>query len=180
MGNHISYLDILVIGSVIRHSFVAKSEIEGWPLFGFLAKLQQTAYVVRKSTEAKRQAGELQTRLERGDSLIIFPEGTSTDATTVMPFKSSLFSLAYTIPDLHIQPISLKIISVDGKTPDTQDIRDQYAWHGDMDLEPHIWQFAKGHGATIALTFHDPIPANAYDNRKTLAKATFETVCNVL
>ncbi len=104
MSNHVSYLDIPVLGSIIKSSFVAKSEVSGWAVFGFLSTLQQTAFIKRKRTAITREAGALQQRIEGGESLIIFPEGTSTDGLSVDPFKSSLFSLSLleSAPDIMI------------------------------------------------------------------------------
>src|SRR5262249_24991833 len=76
--NHSSYLDISVLGSIIRGSFVAKSEVADWPVFGFLAKLQRTVFVDRqRRTTSYHQRDQLARRLDAGDNLILFPEGTS-------------------------------------------------------------------------------------------------------
>lgn len=180
MSNHLSYLDIPMIGSVLKHSFIAKSEVEGWALFGFLSKLQQTAFIQRKSSAARKVKNELQSRITAGESLIVFPEGTSTDGQNVLPFKSSLFSLAFAeeAKDIYVQPITLQLLEVDGKTPKTQKIRDLYAWHIAMDTElaVHLWGFAKTSGAKLRLIFHKPLRASDYQNRKVLAKTCHDNV----
>ncbi len=180
MSNHLSYLDIPIIGGMIKASFVAKSEVEGWALFGFLATLQQTAFIQRKRSEIKKQKNSLQARIEDGQSLIIFPEGTSTDGREVLPFKSSLFSLVLFEgnDDLYIQPVSVSLLTTDKITPKTQDDLDLYAWHRDMDMElgSHLWRFAKARGATLNLNFHKPLRAKDYTDRKILAKTCHERV----
>ncbi|MCF8495494.1 MAG: 1-acyl-sn-glycerol-3-phosphate acyltransferase [Alphaproteobacteria bacterium] len=184
MSNHLSYMDIAVIGSVIKASFVAKSDVAGWPLLGYLATLQQTAFVQRKRTEAGRQKNELQSRIESGESLTIFPEGTSTDGRDVLPFKSSLFALALldATPDLHVQPVTVVLSSVAGRVPQTQEDRDLYAWHRDMDtpLADHLWRFAQTNGATITLIFHTPLKARDFGDRKALAQACQDAVSSGL
>ncbi len=175
VGNHLSYLDIPAIGSVIRGSFVAKKDVESWPLFGFLSKLQQTAFISRSRTDATREKDALDKILAQGKSLILFPEGTSTDGRSVVPFKSSLFSIALRdqVRDtLLIQPFTIRLVSADGRPPDTQEARDIYAWHNDMDtpLHIHLWLFARSRGAVLALTFHPPLRAAEHPDRKTLAK----------
>lgn len=184
MGNHISYLDIPVVGSVIKASFVAKSEVGTWPLASFLASLQQTAYIQRKRSKMMEEKNNLQTRIDKGDSLIIFPEGTSTSGLDVLPFKSSLFILALgeNNENLYIQPFTLRIVEVDGKAPQSKEDNNIYAWPRDMDMElhHHLWRFAKSKGATIEITFHEPLKASDYDNRKVLAKDCYEFVAKGL
>ncbi len=180
VSNHLSYLDIPVIGTVLKASFVAKKEVASWPVFGFLSKLQQTAFIERSRNAAARETGALGTLLNDGKSLIIFPEGTSTDGREVLPFKSSVFSLSLTEQaDLLIQPFTLTMELVNTYPPETQELRDLYAWHREMDTElpSHLWRFAKSKGATISLHFHPYIKASDFDDRKTLAKHCHETVC---
>lgn len=181
MGNHISYLDISAIGSILkRSSFVAKKDVAGWPVFGFLSTLQQTAFISRSREDAKNVAQSLDAMLDEGKSLIIFPEGTSTDGVEVLPFKSSLFSLAFreNLENLMVQPMTIAVLESDGKKPETQDERDLYAWHINMDTElpDHLWRFAKSNGAVLQLTFHPAYAVKDFENRKTLAKACHDTV----
>jgi len=184
LSNHISYLDIPVIGGIIRGSFVAKKDVASWPVFGFLSKLQQTAFISRDRKDAKEGRNALDTMLKDGKSLIIFPEGTSTDGREVLPFKSSLFSIAYRdgLGDITLQPITLRIVQVNKRNLINQKDRDLYSWHVNMDtpLEKHLWRFALSKGAIISLTFHSIIKANEINDRKTLAKLCHNTVSNGL
>lgn len=185
VGNHLSYLDIPALGSVIRGSFVAKKDVESWPLFGFLSKLQQTAFISRSRSDASQEKNALDRMLGEGKSLILFPEGTSTDGRDVVPFKSSLFSIVLrdeVRSGLILQPFTIKLIRANGAPPDTQKIRDIYSWHNEMDtpLHTHLWQFSKSHGAELALIFHPSIKAADYTDRKVLAKLCQEHVSNGL
>ncbi len=184
ISNHISYLDIPVIGSILPTSFVAKKDVASWPVFGFLSKLQQTAFISRDRADAVKGKQTLNTMLHQGKSLVIFAEGTSTDGREVLPFKSSLFAVALqeNLPDIYIQPITLKMHTTNKKEITTQDDRDLYSWHRDMDmpLGPHLWRFAQSCGAEISLNFHPPIKASDFSDRKTLAKACHNTVSNGL
>jgi 1-acyl-sn-glycerol-3-phosphate acyltransferase len=166
--NHISYLDIPVLACILRCSFVAKKEVASWPLFGLLAKLQQTYFIDRSRSAVVKGKEDLARRLAGGKSLIIFPEGTSSPGHTALPFKSSLFS------------ILLAGQASPRKEPHTEQIRDLYAWHGDMTLLPHLWAFAKSRGAKIRLYFHEPIRVKGEDNRKTLASKCHSTVIKEL
>ncbi len=184
VGNHISYLDIPAIGSILRASFVAKKDVKSWPVFGFLSRLQQTAFISRDRKDAKIGKNALDTMLNDGKSLIIFPEGTSTDGREVRNFKSSLFSIAMkeNIKNLYIQPITLKMEMANGKEIITQNDRDLYSWHIDMDmpLGEHLWRFAQSKGAVISVNFHDPVKAHDFADRKELAKACYNQVSNGL
>ena len=179
ISNHVSYLDIEVLGSVITGSFVAKSEVEGWPLFGWLAKLQETVFVNRKAKRDVASQGETLTgRLLAGDNLILFPEGTSSDGNRVLPFKTALFAVASQRIDdrpLTVQPVSLTATALDG-IPLGRLLRPLYAWYGDMDLGPHLWQFAKLGGFTVVLEFHPPVTVDLAGSRKVLADQCWKAV----
>jgi 1-acyl-sn-glycerol-3-phosphate acyltransferase len=179
ISNHISYLDIPAIGSILKASFVAKEELEKWPVFGYFSKMQQTAFISRNPAHAAKEKNSLENMLKEGKSLILFPEGTSSDGTSVLPFKTSLFILALKNPTgraLPVQPVTLSIIEVDGKKPDTQKTRDIYAWHGDMTLGPHLLKFARGKGATIKIVFHPVIHSSEIGDRKVLAKMCHDDI----
>ncbi|MAF97388.1 MAG: 1-acyl-sn-glycerol-3-phosphate acyltransferase [Micavibrio sp.] len=183
IGNHISYLDIPAIASVLTYgSFVAKKDVSSWPVFGFLATLQQTAFISRSAKDAKKESNNIDSMLAAGKNLIIFPEGTSTDGTVVKPFKSSLFQIALTDQrkDLYIQPFSVKVLTTNGVAPTTQEQRDIYSWHLNMDTElhAHLWNFACNKETVLNLTFHEPIKASDHNDRKTLAKLCHEAVSN--
>jgi lyso-ornithine lipid O-acyltransferase len=179
MCNHLSYLDIPVLGSIITGSFVAKSEVQNWPVFGFLAKLQQTAFIERKKTAIVGAKSSIEKTLEDGRSLILFPEGTSTSGLSVKPFKSSLFSLAEANGRLlDIQPVTIAVLETDGRKAFTKEDNDIYAWPLEMEtpMPVHLWQFAKTQGAKLAITFHPSIRTSAGDDRKELAKACHDSV----
>ena len=116
VSNHTSYLDIEVLGALIIGSFVAKTEVAGWPLFGFLARLQETVFINRAvRQDARRQSETLSGRLAAGDSLILFPEGTSSDGNRVLPFKTALFAVAAQRIDdrpLVVQPVSITAVAL--------------------------------------------------------------------
>ncbi|MBP2311663.1 lysophospholipid acyltransferase family protein [Azospirillum soli] len=172
VSNHSSYLDITVLGSVIPGSFVAKSEVAGWPFFGTLAKLQQTVFVERKARAGvERQRDELGARLDAGDSLILFPEGTSSDGNRTLPFKTALFAVAARrIGDkpLTVQPVSITPTRLDG-IPMGIAFRPYYAWYGDMDLAPHLWTVFTLGRMTVEVEFHPPVTIENFSSRKALA-----------
>lgn len=180
MSNHLSYLDVPLLGSILKASFVAKSEVEKWPVFGFLSKLQQTEFIERRRTAIADETNKIAAKIASGRSLIIFPEGTSTSGYEVEPFKSSLFTLALGSgnEDIFVQPVTISLLEVNGKVPATKDERDIYAWPRDLDMEmpPHLFRFAKTSGARLTVTFHPPVRARDFTDRKVLAKTCHDSV----
>lgn len=176
--NHLSYLDIPAIGSVLSGAFVAKNEVAGWPVFGILAKLQKTLFISRSARQAAQERAAFEKRLSEGQSMILFPEGTSTDGRQIAPFKSSLFAAFADNKNLEImtQAMTINILSINGKSAADQNIRDQYAWYGDMELPPHLWAFAGMSGCEVELVFHDAQPIDHSLDRKSMARKFEEQV----
>lgn len=169
--NHVSYLDIMILGSLIKGSFVAKSEVARWPLFGWLARLQRSVFIERRGLKAARHRDALNQRLEHGDDLILFPEGTSGDGNQVLPFKSALFSVAERRPHdlpLLVQPVSIAYTRLDG-VPMGRYLRPLFAWYGDMEMGGHLWHVAGLGWATVVVEFHPPATVEDYGSRKMLS-----------
>lgn len=172
VGNHISYLDILVLGALIPGCFVAKSEVAGWPGFGLLAKLQRTVFVRRERTQVARHGDEIAARLANGDNLILFAEGTSSDGTRVLPFKSGLLAVAEREVEgrpLTVQPFSIAYTRLNG-VPLGRGMRPLYAWYGDMELLPHLLTMVCLGDVTVAVEFHAPTTLSQTGTRKELAR----------
>lgn len=172
ISNHSSHFDIFAIGKVLRASFVAKNEVAKWPLAGFMANLQQTAYISRNPRDALREKHSLQSYLRAGKSIILFPEGTTNHGYDIFPFKSSLFALALehslTQGRLRIQPFSLRIIPKG--TPTGEVDAQRYPWAID-DFTPmavHMMNFLGGRGVILELVFHQTLDPNLYTDRKAL------------
>lgn len=169
--NHVSYVDITILGALIKGSFVAKSEVAEWPLFGVLAKLQRTVFIERRVRSTAAQRGELTRRLAAGDDLILFPEGTSSDGSRVLPFKSALFSAVEgkTGGDpVVVQPVSLAYVRLNGM-PMGRLYRPFFAWYGDMDMASHLWELLGLGVAGVSVEFHAPAMASAFPSRKALS-----------
>ncbi|AFX98461.1 acyltransferase family protein [Candidatus Endolissoclinum faulkneri L2] len=177
-ANHISYLDITALGSVVNGCFIAKAEIACWPLFGILAKLQRTIFIVRKRFAVIKHNADIADRLKSGDNLILFPEGTSGDGIRVMPFKSSFFAVAEHWScgqPLVIQPVSIAYTMLN-EVPLGRSLRPLFAWYGDMDFLPHLWTVAAMGKLTVVIDFHQPLTATEAGSRKALASKVQEEV----
>jgi 1-acyl-sn-glycerol-3-phosphate acyltransferase len=169
--NHSSYLDIVALGGVLPGSFVAKQEVRSWPLFGFLAILQRTVFVERRTAATAKHRDEMVARLEAGDNLILFPEGTSNDGNRVLPFKSAFFAIAerpINGKPLVVQPVSIAYTKLNG-IPMGRRYRPYYAWYGDMDLASHMAEMAGLGRATVVVECHAPVTIEQFKNRKELA-----------
>ncbi len=179
--NHTSYLDIEVLGSLIGGSFVAKAEVASWPLIGWLAKLQRTVFVDRRRGSTGEQRDQIAERLDAGDRLILFPEGTSGDGNRVLPFKSALFSVAerrVNDQPLVVQPVSIAYARF-SNLPMDRDLRPYFAWYGDMYLATHVWRMVKLGGATVVVQFHDPLTIeDAGGTRRSMAEHTHQIVAD--
>ena len=178
VSNHVSYLDIMVLGSLIGGSFVAKAEIAGWPLFGWLARLQRTVFVDRQRASTAAQGELIRKRLSAGDNLILFPEGTSGDGNRTLRFKSALLGgadLAIDGRSLAVQPVSVVYTRLDG-IPIGRAFRPFFAWYGDMMLATHMWRMAGLGTTTAAVHFHPPLTVAECGSRKALAHAAHAAV----
>ena len=167
VANHISYLDIVAIGSIVPGRFIAKQELSTWPVFGILAKLTRTIFISRSSSSALKQLQLIKHLLFQSERLILFPEGTSSDGRKVLPFKPSLFE-APIKADAIVQPLTIRYEKINGMPVDRRS-KPFLAWYGDMDLLPHLWQSLSLGTITIKLVFHEPIKAVVFRNRKKLA-----------
>jgi len=169
VANHSTWLDILTLNACQKVYFVAKSEVAAWPAIGWLARATGTVFIRRASGDARVQKSVFETRLTAGHRLLFFPEGTSTDGTSILPFKSTLFAAFFTKklqPILSVQPVTVCYTSPRGTDPRF------YGWWGDMDLGPHLLSMlaARCHGQ-VTITFHAPLKVSDFDNRKDLAMA---------
>jgi 1-acyl-sn-glycerol-3-phosphate acyltransferase len=180
-ANHVSYLDITVLGSLLAASFIAKTEVERWPLFGWLAKLQRSVFVDRRVRSTAQQRDSIAARLAAQDALILFPEGTSGDGNRVLPFKSALFSVAdhAATGPVTVQPVSVAYTRLDGM-PIGRALRPLFAWYGSMAMAPHLWTMLGLGTVEVVVEFHPPTTLAECGSRKALARYCEEQVSNGL
>ncbi len=156
IANHVSWIDIVAFSSVLPVSFVAKKEVGTWPLFGQLAKLQNSVFIDRERRHRTGAArNEIQERLKAGDMLMLFPEGTSHDGLTVMPFKSAFLGAAE-LDGVPVVPVTIAYHQFHG-LPMTRRMRPKFAWYGDMDMPPHLWEALQAGPIGITMRFHAPL-----------------------
>jgi 1-acyl-sn-glycerol-3-phosphate acyltransferase len=183
VANHVSYLDISVLGAVLNVPFVAKREVASWPVIGLIGRLGETMFIDRAAAHTAGQRDALATRLAAGERLILFAEGTSSSGGRVLPFKSALFgALERTSPNrpIRVQPVTIAYPRFRGGLTIVYAFRPLYAWYGDMTLLPHIWSALGLPGAEVELRFHAPVLASDFASRKALARHAEQEVANGL
>ena len=174
VSNHLSYLDIPILGSIFPLRFVAKSEVQFWPVFGFLSKLARTIFIKRKRSDSVIQKNKIFDLLSSGDKVCIFPEGTTSDGNRVLDFKSSSFS-AIENQNFLIQPVIISYSDLNG-IPINRWLRPVIAWYGDMDLKPHILKLVTLRSIKIKLIFIEPVCSNHFASRKNLSNYLEEKI----
>ena len=168
VSNHVSWIDIVVLSALMPCSFIAKREVMGWPFFGWLAKLQRTVFIDRDRRHGTGPSrNEIAERLQGGDILVLFPEGTSHDGLSLLPFRSSFLGAADD-PAIPVIPVTLAYARLRG-LPLTRRERPAFAWYGDMALAPHLWQALQDGPLGIDVIFHDPLRTEGRHSRKMLA-----------
>lgn len=175
-SNHISWSDIMVLGSLAEVHFIAKAEVAGWPVFGLLAKLQRSVFVERGARrKAGEQASEIATRMSNGDPMVLFAEGTTGDGNTLLPFKSTLFGAAQVAlsegrsETVSIQPVAIAYTRLQGMPMDRRH-RPHAAWIGDADLMPHLTKLLREGAMDVEVHFGEPIEFRPGDDRKKVAR----------
>lgn len=167
VANHASWMDIFALNAAARLYFVAKSEVESWAGIGWLARATGTLFIARKGVEAKRQQMAFEHRLRIGHKLVFFPEGTSTDAIRILPFKSTLFAAFFTAETP--EPLQIQPVTVIYHAPVGEDPR-HYGWWGDMTFAPHLLKvLADAKPGWVEVIFHPAVPVRAFADRKSLA-----------
>ncbi len=178
VSNHVSWLDIMVIGSVTPVVFVAKREVGTWPVVGPASKAQRAVFVDRNRRQQTGDAvAQIAERLSRGDAVLLFAEGTSSDGNRVLPFRSALMGavneavrqLGPNRP-VAVQPLSVCYVRHQGIAMGRQH-RPLVAWYGDLDFMPHLWTFMRYGAVDAVLTFGAATHYDAAADRKTAVKA---------
>ena len=186
VSNHISWTDIIAVGSVADVTFVAKSEIARWPVVGFMASMQKTIYVDRtKRSTAAKTSQEMANRLAAGGNVLLFAEGKSDIGTHVLPFRSSLVGSAQTAMiesgarNVVIQPIAVAYTHLQGM-PVSRNERAMIAWIKSKSVGENIRDILSGSVKSVTVSFGEPKPLSEADNRKVVTKACENEVRRML
>jgi 1-acyl-sn-glycerol-3-phosphate acyltransferase len=183
VSNHSSWVDVPVIGGVLNGCFVAKGDVATWPVISTIARLGRTVFVSRARASTGKERDAMRAVLKAGDNLILFPEGTSSDGSRVLPFRTSFFALAESKPgenrtDLPlIQPVSIVYDRLGG-LPAGRANRPVFAWYGDMDIASHFGRLTQHIGLRVTVLLHTPLDPARFEDRKALSQAVWQIVAD--
>ena len=151
VANHLSYLDIPVIARYLPPRFVAKAEIRGWPLIGWCCRAVETIFINRASRkDTVRVGAEMRVGIERGDNIVLFPEGTSGPGHGLLPFKPSLLAPAASA-ELPVHFATVRYETIEPDPPAFLSV----SWWGDMPFGPHAYGLIGLRGIRAVIHFGD-------------------------
>lgn len=174
-GNHLSYLDVLVIASRIPACFVTSMEVKRAPLLGQIVTMAGCLFVDRQSrANLRSEVKDLTDALAAGLNVAVFPEATSTNGEQVLRFKRPLYMAAVT-SGRPVVPFCLNYHTVGGAQIN-QVTRDKVFWYGDMDFAPHLWAMAGAGGIVVDLHFLKPLQAELSEGPAELAEKSRSSI----
>ncbi len=168
VSNHVSWTDIPVLGGIVPLRFLSKAEVARWPLIGWLAGHAGTLFIRRGSGQATQSREAIARTLAGGQSVLVFPEGTTTDGTKVLPFHSRLLPAA-AAAGVAIQPVSLGYRRNGEPDPVVPFI-------GDDAFETHLLRLLRQPPAEVVVIFHAPVRAGGESAPAALAAQLQQTV----
>jgi 1-acyl-sn-glycerol-3-phosphate acyltransferase len=167
VANHLGYLDILILSAAMPCFFVSKMEIAGWPFFGTAARAGGTIFLDRSSlASANSVAEEIIQRFKLPVPVLLFPEGTTSDGSQVLPFRSRLIASA-TAAGAPITAAAIRYV-IDGGIEERE-----LCWIGDAAFLPHLWKMLGTPGFFAVVRFGQP---RVYPDRRAAADATYAEI----
>ena len=162
VANHLSWIDICILGGVTGTAFVSQDKIRDWPVIGWLARLNHTVFVSRtERLTVATQVDELRAALAEHQPVAIFPEGTTTDGRSLLPFKAPLFAVLFPPPRaLFIQPVLL----------DFDEAGKSLAWIGEETAPENAWRVLSRPGTfDVTVHFLDAFDPGNHPHRKMIS-----------
>lgn len=182
VSNHISYLDIMILGAKTPAIFTPKSDMAGWPVISTICRLLNCIFIERSSDKIRESQVKIHEMFVAGEVVSLFPEGTTGNGRHVLPFKSSLFSIAeekISGRELFVQPAIIGYTGI-GALPIDSTQWPAIAWYGDMLLVPHLWKLLQLGRIDARLTFLPAVTLSQFGNRKLLAAHCRDSAVEVL
>ncbi|CAN5337901.1 lysophospholipid acyltransferase family protein [soil metagenome] len=173
VSNHVTWLDIPVLAGPTGAAFVAQAPIADWPLIGWLSKLNRTIFVSRTDRMSiAQQIDTLRDALDHHQPVVVFPEGTTTDGRSLLPFKGSLFEVVTPPPrPMLVQPV---LIDYGKMVP-------EYAWVDEEGAGANAFRLLKRRGTfPVIVKFLEPIDPRAFPNRKAITAESRKRIADAL
>lgn len=178
VGNHLSYMDVLVFASNIDCGFVTSMEIKETPVLGQVCTMAGCSFVERRNKmNIHNEVREISETLKAGLNVAIFPESTSTNGEQILRFRRPLYTAAIDA-GRPVIPFCINYRLVGGRPIDSVS-RDTVMWYGDMEFVSHLWALSGNGGTVVDLIFLEPIPTSPADESAALAEASQRAVESV-
>lgn len=159
VANHISWLDIYVINALAPAAFVSKDDVKSWPLIGWLCAKTETIFLERGSrTAAQRTRETMIASLQSGAHVAVFPEGTTTDGSQLLPFHAALFQSAIDA-GAPVVPLALRYVDATGRPCRAP------AYDGDVTLWQCLRAIARTEGLRARVAVLAPLDTHSCDRR---------------
>ncbi len=168
VGNHMGFVDIFVLASIMPALFITSQEMRETPFLGDLCEVAGCIFVERRSrTKIMNELGSLKEALEQGFNVVLYPEATSTNGEAVLPFKKTLM-MAGPQAARPIQPGCINFIEIDGEDFNLN-TRDNVCWYGDMSFAEAMWNSLTSSSMKVEIRFLEPIHESATADRSLVA-----------
>lgn len=175
ISNHMSYLDILCLSSVHPAMFITSVDMGEAFFLGRMAELGGSLFVERRNrSKIESDITNIATALKEGFDVVLYPEGTSSNGETVLPFKKSLL-MAAVQAGVDLLPVVIKYVEINGERFSEKN-RDKVCWYGDMDFGPHFLDVLGLQSVKVVIEFLDPIKVTPQSERQELASSAFAAI----
>lgn len=172
VSNHLSYIDVIPLWKYLNGTFVAKSEVQSWPFFGWATQILGVLFINRENMlDTYRMNQKIAQTITDAQGVILFPEGTSTKGEQVAPFNAPLLEYPAS-SQMPVHHATLSYRTLDSRWPTHLNI----CWWGDMPFFSHFWELLKMPGFEVEITFSTETTVES--DRKKLAKSLHKRVAN--
>ncbi len=176
VSNHVSYIDILVLSALRPSLFITSTDVEGMPLQGLLSRLAGSHFINRKTSKSLKQSLDKVTALLKQDfPITFFPEATSTDGSTIKPFKSALFECAVR-SGLPVIPVCLRYTRINDEFLSLEN-RDKVYYYDDMNFLPHLNVLLSCSRVNLEGFILEAIPSADF-SRTVISSRSYESICS--
>ena len=174
VSNHLSYIDIILLASIEKLVFITSIEMGNDPFLGKATRLGGSLYTDRKKpVSLKNEIQNFSDAIAQGFKVVLFPEGTSTNGSTVQDFKRSLFQIALNV-NCPVLPVCIKYTTIDGQAINENN-PDLVCWYGDMTFGPHFWALL-GRKIEVEITILESIVQPTSKTRTELSEAVYTQI----
>lgn len=175
VSNHLSYIDMIAIAAIQPSCFVTSVDLGMVPFLGTIARICGSLFVERRNKERLTQdRTQIEEALVSGLQVVLFPEGTSGNGETVLPFKRGLLMTA-SLAGRRILPVTIHYSHLNGEPLRPRD-RDQVCWYGDMSFLPHFWNILALRSVSIDVHFHRPCRFEKDVSKETVAESLHQII----